>query len=115
MDVRISTLMQQWQANVVPALLARVREFAPAGMPLKGIHPKIEGGLAEILIPDVCLKCHSQMSKLAPPFSQLLHGLHLVGGEKNHFLSMFQGECTHCHKLDPATGLWSLGSGVEKE
>lgn len=115
MDVRISTLLLQWQIKVDPELLVKVREFSPAGMPLKGMHPKIEGELTEIVIPDTCLQCHAKTSKSAPPLGRLLHGLHLVGGEQNHFLTVFQGECTHCHKLDAATGSWSLGSGVEKE
>jgi len=112
MDVRISTAMRQWQDKVDPEFLAKVRSFAPVGMALKGKHPKLQAEVADI--PKACLKCHSKASKSAPPFAQLLHGLHLVGGERNHFLSMFQGECTHCHKLDAATGLWSLGGGTEK-
>ncbi len=115
MDVRLSTLMQRWQAQVAPEVLARVRAFSPPGMPVKGIHPRIKGDLAHLRIPEACLKCHTQRSRSAPPFGQLLHGLHLVGGEKNHFLLMFQGECTHCHKLDAATGSWSLGSGTENQ
>jgi len=112
-DVRLSTFMQEWQVQVAPLFLAKVRTFSPAEMPLKGKHPKIGGGLADIPIPSTCLKCHSRTSKTAPPFARLLHGLHLVGGEKNHFVTMFQGECTHCHKLDTATGRWSLGGGTE--
>ena len=114
-DVRISTLMQQWQVEVAPALLEKVRAFSPADKPLKGVHPKIKGEISEIEIPKACMTCHAEKSKIAPPFGRLLHGLHLVGGEKNHFLSVFQGECTHCHKLDAATGSWSLGSGTEKQ
>jgi len=113
MDVRLSTLIRQWQAEVAPEFLARVRTFSPAGMPLEGKHPEVGGDVARVAIPTTCLQCHSRTSKLAPPFSQLLHGLHLTGAE-NHFLSMFQGECTHCHKLDTATGLWSVGSGTEE-
>ena len=112
MDVRISTLMRQWQDKVDPAFLAKVQAFAPADMSLKGKHPKVEGALADI--PNACLKCHSRTSQSAPPFCRLLHGLHLVGGEKNPFLSMFQGECTHCHKLNSVTGAWSFWSGAEK-
>jgi hypothetical protein len=110
MDVRLSTLMRHWQDKVDPAFLARVRSFTPADIALKGKHPKVS--IEEV--PQGCLACHARDSKLAPPFDRLLHGLHLVGGEKNHFLSVFQGECTHCHKLDKATGAWSLGSGKEK-
>jgi mono/diheme cytochrome c family protein len=59
------------------------------------------------------MRCHGSRAVEAPPFSRLLHRVHLVGGPENLFLSMFQGECTHCHKLDPATGRWSLASGSE--
>ena len=113
LDVRLSTLLGQWEKQVEPELLARIRSFTPAAIPLKGKHPKFAAATAEI--PKSCLMCHARTSKFAPPFVQLLHGLHLVGGEKNHFLAMFQGECTHCHKLDKATGVWSLGGGTEKK
>ncbi len=111
MDVRLSTLMQQWQDKVDPALLERVRAFAPPEIALKGKHPKFTVAGAEV--PKACMTCHSRTSKIAPPLGRMLHGLHLVGGEKNPFLSLFQGECTHCHKLDTATGNWSLKSGAE--
>lgn len=111
MDTRLSTNMQQWQAEVPPELLARVKAFSPAGMSLTGAHPA-SGDVASSQIPTSCLTCHAQASTIAPPFNQLLHGLHLTG-EGNHFLTMFQGECTHCHKLDKTTGSWSMGSGAE--
>lgn len=111
MDTRLSTNMQQWQAEVPPELLARVKAFSPAGMSLTGVHPA-SGDAASTPIPTSCLTCHAQASTIAPPFNQLLHGLHLTG-EGNHFLTMFQGECTHCHKLDKTTGSWSMGSGAE--
>jgi len=63
--------------------------------------------------PKACLERHAATLTTAPPLGRLLHGLHLVGGAGNHFLSLFQGKCTHRHKLDPATGVWSLGSGTE--
>ena len=52
-------------------------------------------------------------STAAPPFGTMLHGLHFLGGDKNVFLSQFEGECTHCHKLDAASGNWSLKNGAE--
>jgi len=113
MDVRLSTAMQQWQDKVPPAFLTKVRHFTPVGIVLEGKHPMFRAEVADI--PQACLRCHAKTSKSAPPFAPLLHGLHLVGGEKNHFLSMFQGSCTHCHKFDMATGLWALGSGTEKK
>ncbi|UCG96655.1 MAG: hypothetical protein JSW31_13730 [Burkholderiales bacterium] len=111
MDVRLSTLMRQWQDKVEPALLERVRPFTPGEIALKGKHPKFEVAGAEV--PKACLTCHARTSKAAPPLGRMLHGLHLVGGEKNHFLTQFQGECTHCHRLETATGNWVLKSGAE--
>ncbi len=112
MDVRLSTIIGGWQEAVPPEMLARLQPFAPEGMTLKGKHPKVTVAGAEI--PKSCLMCHSKTSRSAPPFVRMLHGIHLLGGEQNHFLSMFQGECTHCHKLDRGTGAWSLGNGVEQ-
>ena len=111
MDVRLSTLMRQWQDKVEPALLERLRPFTPGEIALKGKHPKFEVAGAEV--PKACLTCHARTSKAAPPLGRMLHGLHLVGGEKNHFLTQFQGECTHCHRLETATGNWVLKSGAE--
>jgi len=111
LDVRLSTLMKTWQEGVDPALLAKVRAFSPPGVSLQGKHPKVEA--AGVEVPGVCLKCHGRSSKTAPPFAQLLHGLHFTGGEQSHYIGMFQGECTHCHKLDSSTGMWSLGKGTE--
>lgn len=111
MDVRLSALMKQWQEKVDPALLERVRAFSPAEITLKGVHPKVPGAVSEV--PKACMTCHARASKVAPPLGRMLHGLHLVGGDKNVFITQFQGECTHCHKLDAATGNWSLKGGAE--
>lgn len=113
MDVRVSTIMRQWQEKVDPTFLAKIRPFVPVSMALKGKHPTVQAEFADI--PQVCLQCHGITPESAPPLGPLLHGLHLVGGEKNHFLSTFQGECSHCHKLNAETGVWSLGSGREKK
>jgi hypothetical protein len=111
MDVRLSTLMQTWQAGVKPEFLEKVQAAAPEGVTLKGRHPKVS--LANAELPTGCLKCHSKTSKTAPPFSRMLHRIHLTGGEKSVYLTLFKGECTDCHKLDQATGSWSLGHGTE--
>jgi hypothetical protein len=58
--------------------------------------------------------CHVRDSRVAPPFAKLLHEIHLVGGKENHFLTLANGTCTSCHKLDQKTGTWRLGSGIEK-
>jgi len=111
-DVRLSAQMRQWQDQVDPILLARVRAFSPSNMRIQGRHPEMPGGLADI--PNDCLSCHSKTSDSAPPFGRLLHGLHLAGGAENHFVAIFQGECTHCHKLVAATGSFKLANGSEQ-
>ena len=111
LDVRLSTLMKQWYTTVPAPLLAKATASAPAGVTIKGKHPEADASLQDI--PGRCLRCHSRTSKLAPPFAQMLHLIHLTGGADNHFLTMFQGECTYCHKLDPASGKWAIPSGPE--
>lgn len=110
-DVRISTAVRQWQEHVDPAFLVRVQAFTPRGIPLAGRHPDADVSLADI--PFKCMACHGRDSTTAPPFGRLLHGLHFAGGENNHFLTEFQGECTHCHKLHPETGALVLASSPE--
>jgi hypothetical protein len=114
MDARLSTRMQQWMAGKVDAaLLLTVQGSAPAGLKLKGKHPDATDALDDV--PAACADCHSQGSKKAPPLAGMVHRIHLLGGEKNHFMTEFQGECTYCHKLDAATGAWSVPSGPEKK
>ena len=112
MDLRFSTLLKQWTEKVEPQLVKKVAGSAPPGLTLKGKHPAVVGALKNI--PAACLPCHSRASKTAPPFSTMLHTIHLSGGRDNRFLTLFQGECTHCHKLNAAAGTWSLPSGPEK-
>jgi hypothetical protein len=114
LDARLSTQLQQWTAGKVsPALLATVQGSAPAGLKLKGKHPDAADALEDV--PAACADCHSEDSKKAPPLADMVHRIHLVGGEKNHFLTEFQGECTYCHKFDAAKGVWSIPSGPEKK
>jgi hypothetical protein len=110
-DERISTLMARWNRDAGPKLLKRAQAAAPAGMKLRGAHPNVPGSLADI--PAACMSCHREGSKTAPGFSTMLHLVHLSGGEENHYLTIFQGECTHCHKMD-AAGSWRIPSGSEK-
>lgn len=110
-DVRISSAMKQWSERVHPGLLARAKAVAPAGMELKGQHPKVEAAD----VPAACLSCHGRESKVAPAFGKLLHSIHLTGGESNHYVTMFGGACTHCHKVDFGTGAMTLASGSEKK
>jgi hypothetical protein len=112
MDARFSTFMKQWTQKVEPQLLAKAAASAPPGVKLKGQHPAVLGALKNI--PTACLMCHGRTSTMAPPFARMLHAIHLTGGKDNHFLTVFQGECTHCHKLNAATGAWSLPSGPER-
>jgi hypothetical protein len=37
-----------------------------------------------------------------------------AGRVRNHFLALFHGECTLCHKLDAKSGAWAIPSGPEK-
>ena len=111
-DHRLSTALAQWTASKVdPGLLAQSKASAPAGVALKGKHPAAEDSLEDI--PNACLDCHDPGSKKAPPFSQLLHLVHLTGAN-NTFVTTFKGDCTHCHKLDAKTGAWSMPSGPEQ-
>ena len=112
-DHRLSVALAQWTAGKVDAgLLAQSKASAPAGVVLKGKHPAAEDSLEDI--PGACLDCHDSGSKKAPPFSQLLHLVHLTGGTNNAFVTTFKGDCTHCHKLDAKTGAWSMPSGPEQ-
>lgn len=111
-DERISTLMSKWNEKVETKLLKKAQDVALAGVTLKGIHPQASESLKNI--PDTCIKCHSETSNTAPPIAPLLHTIHLTGGDDNHFLTIFQGECTHCHKLNTSTGVWNTPSASEK-
>ena len=113
MDFRLTKTLAQWQAGVTPEILGKAKAATLAGAALTGKHPDVQALVKTI--PDDCLMCHSRDSKQAPPFSRLLHAIHLVGGKDNHFLSMLNGTCTNCHKLDEKTGAWRVGSGQEKQ
>lgn len=113
-DHRLSTALKDWTAGKVePGLLAHSKATMPAGVALKGKHPAAEDSLDDI--PGACLDCHDAGSKKAPPFSRLLHLVHLTGGTKSPFVTTFKGDCTHCHKLNAKTGEWALPSGPEKK
>ena len=111
LDARFSTLLKGWNEKVEPALLEKAQAAAPAGVVLKGKHPAATSSLKNI--PAGCIKCHGRDSTKAPPFARLVHRIHLTGGDANHYMTLFQGECTHCHKLDAATGAWSIPSAPE--
>jgi len=111
LDTRFSTLLEAWTKDVEPALLAKAQAAAPDGVTLKGKHPAAKSSLKNI--PGGCMKCHGADSKKAPPFVRLMHRIHMVGGDENHFMTIFQGECTACHKLNAETGAWTIPSAPE--
>jgi len=110
-EMRISALLARWNGKPDAAKLAAMQAFAPKGMTLKGKHPPF----ATKEIPAICMKCHTATSKIAPPLPPLLHGSHLAKGDQSDFVKQFQGECTHCHKLNKTAGTWSVPSGAEKQ
>lgn len=111
MDTRFSTLMKLWREKVDSALLVKAQDAAPEGMILKGKHPKAPTSFNKI--PAECLTCHSKKSNTAPPFARMIHMIHLTGGANNNYLTIFQGECTYCHKLNSNTGEWTIPSAPE--
>ena len=112
MDTRISTSLEKWMEKVDPKLLEKAQAASPEDVILVGKHPPATESLADI--PKACIECHNSMSQQAPPFSQLIHQIHLSGGRENHYMSIFQGECTHCHKLNQNNGKWFMPSGREE-
>jgi len=111
MDVRLSTLVQQWMEGADSSLLAMAQSVAPPDAVLTGRHPRTSASLRNI--PTGCLSCHGESGTSGVPFGKLMHRIHLTGGPQSIYLTAFQGECTYCHKLDLATGAWSIPSGPE--
>jgi len=111
-DTRFGPMLERWSQKVEPELLEVAQAAAPAGVVLAGKHPVVADALGDI--PASCLSCHGEASTEAPSFGPMIHRIHLTGGARSVFLTLFQGECTHCHKLDPSTGAWSLPGGAEK-
>jgi hypothetical protein len=111
-DARLSTAMTGWFKNVDPEVLKKAQGAAPADVTLTGVHP--QASMAWRNIPSACIGCHRARAASAPPFSSVIHVIHLTGGNENHFLTAYQGECTNCHKLNLTTGVWKIPSGPEK-
>ena len=112
-DMRIGAMAEKWKTAVPAPLLAKAKASSSDASKVKGKHPSIPNVQANT--PQTCLAaCHKRGSTIAPPFAQLMHAIHLTGGAQNKFLTMFQGECTHCHKMDQKTGTWKIASGAEK-
>lgn len=112
LDARLGTLMSRLSTGVEAKLMARVQGLTPAGTQLKGVHPEVR--LEGRDIPGTCVACHATGAGKVLPFARMMHVLHLHADGDNHFLSIFQGECTHCHKLDGRTGRWTVPSAPEK-
>ncbi|HSM61756.1 MAG TPA: hypothetical protein VK849_13200 [Longimicrobiales bacterium] len=113
LDERFSTLLALWGQEVEAPLLEKTRASMRPGGTLEEMHP---GTKPEVLndIPRSCIECHSRRSDEAPEISRLVHLVHLVGGADNVFMTVFQGQCTHCHKLDLESGAWTVPSGPER-
>ena len=112
-DMRLSTLMSKLTSAVPAPLVDKAKAASADPSKIKGKHLAVPNVKANT--PQTCLTgCHKRGSTIAPPFAQLMHAIHLVGGAQNKFLTTYQGECTHCHRLDPKTGTWKLASGPEK-
>ena len=112
-DMRMSALMAKWTSAVPAALVDKARASSIDPSKIKGKHLPMPNVKANI--PQTCLTaCHKKGSTIAPPFAQLMHTIHLVGGGGNRFLTASQGECTHCHKLNQKTGTWKVPSAAEK-
>lgn len=112
MDVRISTQIRTWSERVDTEVLERVRTITADTVELSGRHPLLPAQSYED-IPASCMECHDGTRQGIPRMGPMLHALHLVGGQENHFLTVFGGECTYCHKFDADTGNWSILSAPE--
>ena len=113
LDTRLSVLLDELTAGRIdPRLMAKSVASAPDGLHLLGRHPHAKEAVADI--PAACLECHGRSSTEAPPFARLLHLIHLTDDARSPFMTVFQGECTYCHKPDLRTGAWSIPSGPER-
>lgn len=111
-DARFGTLMAKLEQEVEPKLLEMARASSPEGVAIRGRHPPVPGALKDI--PTSCNPCHAADSRTAPPFARLLHRIHLSSDPRNVFMTVYQGECTHCHKLDGVSGVFSMPAGPER-
>jgi len=111
-DTRLSVHLKEWMNAVPPALLEKTKRSVTDASKIKGKHPAVPKASAGI--PQGCMTtCHRRGSTVAPPFATLMHSVHLTGSP-NQFVTQFQGQCTHCHKMDPISGAWRIPGGAEK-
>jgi len=112
LDVRLSKILEAYREEASPKARLAAQRVASPHLRLQGRHPDVTGSMESI--PEACLTCHGQNEPTAPPFAQLIHVLHLVGGEENHYVTEFQGDCRNCHKLDAAAGRLVVPSAGER-
>jgi len=112
LDVRLSTILESWREESAPHAQRAAQSVAPRELRIEGRHPDVTGLLESI--PEACISCHGQNEATAPQFAKLIHVLHLVGGEENHYIAEFQGNCRNCHKLDAAAGRLVVPSAAER-
>lgn len=110
-DVRISTIMKNLAERVDPRLQARLAKGATGKAGLHGRHPALLSDSLEI--PAICQNCHRADSATVPPFAEMMHLIHLADSEDNHYISLFNGDCSFCHKFDPYAGTFSVPSHTE--
>ena len=80
----------------------------------EGKHPDVSAMASTI--PEDCVICHSEQMAEGmgtDPLGPMMHKIHLVGGADNHFITGYEGQCTHCHALDKEIGGFSIKSGEE--
>jgi hypothetical protein len=111
MDERLSTKLRAEQFN--PALLARLRGVLPDTMKVTGRHPRLPDPIFRN-VPAGCLTCHRDNQTNLPALAPMIHAIHLTGAGENHYLTLFGGQCTNCHKFNATNGRWSIPSGPEK-
>lgn len=73
-------------------------------------HPSITNAFRNANIPDSCIMCHKEGSKLGS-LGKNLHRAHYANLLKSPFVSSYQGSCLNCHRLDLSTGAMALKSG----
>lgn len=110
-DVRLSTIMKKLSEQVDQRLMDRVANLVQGKSTLKGQHPTLRD--SSLNIPADCLNCHRTGSNVAPSFADMMHVIHLSGGNDNHYLSLFQGNCRLCHKFNPQSGTFMVPSYTE--
>lgn len=109
-DMRLSTRIAALGMGAPEELMAKARAAAPKGKELGGWHPNLPPA-AFGNIPGACLRCHKQDSQMAPPFSRLIHLIHLTEAS---FAKDAGGGCGSCHKLDGNSGQWAIPNGAER-